>query len=332
MKSIPFLLVPVLAVPVLLSGSADLSVAQIWHALSTGGSEEDAAAFIVFELRLPQLLTALLAGMALAASGLVMQTVFGNPLADPSLLGVNAGAGLGAAVAMLLLGGSFAAGGLALSGYMLTVLAACLGAVAVIVLLIFFSSMFRSNLHLLVAGVMVSFVASSLISILGYYSTAQGLQGYVFWGMGDFGSVVAERLWILFVVVFIGVAWLFLRVKTLNALLLGRNYAANLGVNVRRERTVLLLVSGLLCAVVTALCGPIAFIGLAAPHFARFVHRTANHRTLLPLTLLWGMNTALVATLLTHLPGGVLLPLNAVTPLLGVPVVLYLLLRRQREA
>ncbi len=329
MKYIPFLLLPLLAVAVLLSGSADLSVAQVWNALLNGGADSDAASFIVFELRLPQLATALLAGVALSSSGLVMQTVFGNPLADPSLLGVNAGAGLGAAVAMLLLGGSFAVGGFSFSGYLLTILAACRGAGIDIALLIFFSALFRSNLHLLVAGVMMSFIASSLISILSYYSTAQGVQGYVFWGMGDFGSVVSDRLLLFFVVVCVGVLLLLLRVKTLNALLLGRNYAANLGVNVKRERTVLLLLSGLLCAVVTALCGPVSFIGLAAPHFARFVHRTANHRTLLPLTLLWGMNTALLASLLTHLPGGVLLPLNAVTPLLGVPVVLYLLLRRQ---
>ncbi len=328
MKYFPLLLLPLLIVLCLMSGSADLSVAEIGRVLLCGSDNGSTAAFIVYNIRLPEILTALLAGSALAAAGLVMQTIFGNPLADPSLLGVNAGAGLGAAIAMLLLSGSITAGTLVLSGYLLTIIAACIGATAVIMLLIFFSSLFRSNLHLLVAGVMVSFIASSLISILSYYSTAQGVQSYIYWGMGDFSGATGERLLLLSLIVVIASSLLLLRSKALNALLLGRRYATNLGINVRRERTGLLFVAGLLCAVVTALCGPIAFIGLAAPHFARLFHRTSNHRTLLPFTLLWGADTALLATLLTHIPGETLLPINAITPLLGVPIVLYLLMRR----
>lgn len=328
MKNLPILLLPVLALLSLFWGSADIAATDVWRALTTGGADGSAASFIVLHVRLPQMLTALLAGSALAAAGLVMQTVFANPLADPSLLGVNAGAGLGAAVAMLFLGGSLAAGSLSLSGYVLTVVAACVGAFGVIALLVLFSALFRGNLQLLVAGVMVSFAASSVIAILSYFATAQGLQGYVLWGMGDFSAVTTERLPAFAAAILLCLAFLWLQTKPLNALLLGNDYAANLGIRVRPTRTGLLLATGLLSAVVTALCGPVAFIGLAAPHIARFLHHTADHRRLLPLTFAWGADIALLAVLLTHLPGGIVLPINAITPLLGVPVVFVLLFKR----
>lgn len=330
MKLLPVLLLPLLSLLSLFWGSAALSAADVWHVLTAGGDDGSAAAFIVLQVRLPQMLTALLAGSALAAAGLVMQTVFANPLADPSLLGVNAGAGLGAAVAMLLLGGTTALGALTLSGYVLTVVLACAGAFAAIALLVFFSALFRDNLRLLVAGVMVSFAASSVVSVLSYFSTAQGLQGYVLWGMGDFSALTLGRLPAFAAVVVACLAFLCLQTKPLNALLLGNDYAASLGIRVRPARTVLLLATGLLSAATTAACGPVAFIGLAAPHVARFAHATADHRVLLPLTLAWGADVALVALLLTRLPGGVALPVNAITPLLGVPVVLALLLRPAR--
>lgn len=327
MKLLPLLLLPLLCLLSLLWGSADVTPADVWRALASGGAETDTAAFIVRHLRLPAMLTALTAGCALAASGLVMQTVFANPLADPSLLGVNAGAGLGAAVAMLLFGGGLATGVFSLTGRLFVFIAACVGAGGVIVLLLFFSSLFRSNLRLLVAGVMVSFVASSLITVLGYFASASGLQGYVLWGMGDFSSLDGMPLVVFMLLTVLLLGLLACRVKTLNALLLGADYAVNLGIDVRRARTLLLLLTGVLSAAVTALCGPVSFIGLAAPHVARYVHRTADHRRLFPLTLLWGADIALMAALCIHLPGGVLLPLNAVTPFFGVPIVLALIMR-----
>ncbi len=330
-RFLPVLLLPLLAGLLLFTGSAELPVGEVCRALYTGGAENTPAAYIVMQVRLPLLLAALFSGCALAASGLVMQTVFANPLADPSLLGVNSGAGLGAAVVMLLYGGTFVAGGVSLSGYLLTVIAASAGAAAVIVLLMFLSVLFRDKLQLLVSGVMVNFVASSFIAILGCLSTAQGLQNYVFWGMGDFSGVTADRL-PLYIISIVGCLLLMLGgSKSLNALLLGNDYAANLGIRIRRVRMRLLLLSGLLCAWVTALCGPVSFIGLAAPHVARLVHRTADHSRLMPYTILWGANMALLAVLFTRLPGGVLMPVNAVTPLFGVPVVMWLLLRRRRE-
>lgn len=328
-RLLPLLLLPLLAAAVLLHGSVAVTPADVWNALCCSPRPDDTAAYIVAQSRLPQLWAAVLCGSALGVAGLVMQTVFANPLADPSLLGVNAGAGLGAACALLLTGGSFAAGGFALSGYLLTTATALAGALAVMALLAGCAAILRGRLQLLVAGVMISFAVSSLISVLNSMATAQGVRSFVIWGMGDFTGVTAGRLPAFALTVGAGLALVGTQLKPLNAMLLGDAYARNLGVNVRRSRTWLLLAAGLLCAVVTALCGPVSFIGIAAPHIARLTTRTADHRRLLPATLLWGADLALLATLLTRLPDGRLLPLNAVTPLLGVPVVLYLLLRRK---
>ncbi len=327
MKRLPLLLLPVLCVLTLLWGSVDIPPAAVWHALVDDGAAGEMQRYIVLHLRLPAMATTLLAGSALAAAGLVMQTVFGNPLADPSLLGVNAGAGLGAAVAMLLLGSSATAGAVTLSGHLLTMVAACLGAGAVIALLLFFSARFHDPLRLLVAGVMVSCAAAALITVLSYFASADGLQNYVVWGMGHVTGLSGDTLALLAAVVGGGLTLLLGCTKGLNALLLGADYATNLGFRVRPLRTTLLTLAALLAAVVTALCGPLSFIGLAAPHIARFLHRTADHRRLLPLSLLWGADIALLAALGTHLPHGVTLPLNALTPLFGIPVVLALLLR-----
>ena len=235
MKSLlPFLLLPLLSLTALCLGDVPTPLSEVWHVLTGQASPDNLASFIILQVRLPQMLTALLCGCSLAAAGLVMQTVFSNPLADPSLLGVNAGAGLGAAIAMLLLGGSLTAGAVSLGGYLLTVAASCLGAFAIVLLLMSLSALFRSNLHLLVAGVMISFAASALISIFSFFATSEGLQTYVAWGMGDFGSVTLERL-PLFAALLLGLlALLFLQTKALNALLLGADYARNLGIRPKR--------------------------------------------------------------------------------------------------
>ncbi len=325
---LPLLLLLLLAAVNLMWGSVPTTPADVAQAFA--GDEGGAAAYIVRHVRLPQLFTAALSGGALAAAGLVMQTVFANPMADPSLLGVNAGAGLGAAVAMLLLGGSWATGHLVLSGFWLTVMASAAGALAVIVLLAAFSALLHGTLQLLVAGVMISFGVSAIISILSFYSTAEGVQSFVVWGMGDFSGVTTERLPAFGLTVTTLLLLLSSQTKPLNALLLGADYARNLGISVRRSRTLSLMLAALLCATVTAMCGPVSFIGLAAPHVARLIHRTADHRRLLPLTVVWGADIALLAAALTHWPGnrGVL-PLGAITPLVGVPVVLMLLCRRR---
>lgn len=329
LRLLPYVLLPVLFAVHLLTGSVEVGIDGVVAAFS--GSADEATRFIVMESRLPVAITALLSGAALGVAGLLMQTVFANPLADPSLLGINAGAGLGAAVALLLLGGAASAGGMSLSGYALTVLLSGAGALAAIALLTAASSLMRGSLHLLIVGVMFSFLASALISILNFFATRQGVQGFMLWGMGDFSGVSLSRIPSFAVIVaLLSVSALALS-KPLNALLLGDDYARNLGFRTRRVRTAALAVAGLLCAIVTALCGPVGFIGLAAPHAARLYVRSSDHRRLFPATMAWGAVLALAASVLSRLPlwGGSQLPLAAITPLIGVPVVMALLLRRR---
>ena len=327
---LPLLLLPLLALTNLLWGSVELPCSQVFGALMGNTPDNDLATFIVWQSRFPQMGTAILSGCALAISGLVMQTVFANPLADPSILGVSSGAGLGAAIAMLLLGGSWATSSFVLTGYILTVASAFAGAMAVIFLLLACSTLLRNNLLLLVTGVMISFATSSIVSLLSFFSTAEGVHSYVIWGLGDFSGVTLQRLPAFATIILPALLAVVLMSKPLNALLLGRDYASNLGFNVTRVRTTLLFLTGLLTATVTALCGPISFLGLAIPHVARLTLRTSNHRLLLPMTLAWGANVALLCNLLVHLPGDRgLLPLNAITSLLGVPVVLYILFRHR---
>lgn len=325
---ISLLLLPVLCLLSLLVGSVHISPAEVWAALM--GSSDETVRYIVTESRLPQMCTALLAGAALGVSGLVMQTLFSNPLADPSLLGVNSGASLGAAIALLAFGGSFALGGAALSGVLFTVGAAFVGACAVIALIALCSRWLTSNLSLLVAGVMLSFIISSVISLLSFYATSEGVRSFVVWGLGDFSGVSSSRLWLMSILVIVPVWGVRLCATSMNALLLGADYATNLGVNVKRVRTLLLILTGLLTAVVTALCGPISFIGLAVPHVSRMLLRTADHRKLLPAVLVMGADVALLSLILSHLSGETgTLPIAAITPLLGAPVVLYILVKRR---
>lgn len=322
------LLLPVLCLLSLLVGSVHISPAEVWAALM--GSSDETVRYIVTESRLPQMCTALLAGAALGVSGLVMQTLFSNPLADPSLLGVNSGASLGAAIALLAFGGSFALGGATLSGVLFTVGAAFVGACAVIALIALCSRWLTSNLSLLVAGVMLSFIISSVISLLSFYATSEGVRSFVVWGLGDFSGVSSSRLWLMSILVIVPVWGVRLCATSMNALLLGADYATNLGVNVKHVRTLLLILTGLLTAVVTALCGPISFIGLAVPHVSRMLLRTADHRKLLPAVFVMGADVALLSLILSHLPGEAgTLPIAAITPLLGAPVVLYILVKRR---
>lgn len=325
---ISLLLLPVLCLLSLLVGSVHISPAEVWAALM--GNSDETVRYIVTESRLPQMCTALLAGAALGVSGLVMQTLFSNPLADPSLLGVNSGASLGAAIALLAFGGSFALGGAALLGVLFTVGAAFVGACAVIALIALCSRWLTSNLSLLVAGVMLSFIISSVISLLSFYATSEGVRSFVVWGLGDFSGVSSSRLWLMSILVIVPVCGVRLCATSMNALLLGADYATNLGVNVKRVRTLLLILTGLLTAVVTALCGPISFIGLAVPHVSRMFLRTADHRKLLPAVFVMGADVALLSLILSHLPGEAgTLPIAAITPLLGAPVVLYILVKRR---
>ncbi len=312
-------------------GSVSIPPAAVWHILCGGEPEKASWAYIIFENRLPQACTALLCGSALATAGLLLQTAFRNPLAGPSILGIDSGANLGVAVSMLWLGGTLTAGSFSLSGFLLVIAAALAGALGIMALLIFFSTLLRNSILLLITGIMMSYVTSSTISLLNYNATAEGVHSYVVWGFGSFANVSLERLPAFALTIGAGLALALTLIKPLNALLLGDRYARNLGVPLGRTRNLLLLTTGLLTAVSTAFCGPVSFIGLAVPHLARLLLGTDNHRSLLPATLLTGASLTLLCNLLSTLPGeSGLIPINVITPVLGAPVIIYVILQQRR--
>jgi iron complex transport system permease protein len=273
----------------------------------------------------------MLCGSSLAASGLMLQTVFRNPLAGPSILGITNGASLGVAIVMLVTGGMLVTplspiGELA--GASAVILSAFIGAVAVIALLIAVSTMVRSNLMLLIVGIMVSYLVSSIVSLVYTIASADNIHSYVMWGMGSFNNVTLQQLPWFSAVTLIGLLMAILLIKPLNAIMLGDDYATNLGINVPRIRRHLLLVTGMLTAVATAYCGPVAFIGLAVPHIARLITRTADHLVLLPATIALGATIALLCNIVSVLPEHSVIPLNAVTPLFGAPVIIYIIFKR----
>ena len=305
----------------LMRGSVQIPLRDVARILAGTFDGREAWRHIVLESRLPQTLTALLAGAALAVSGLMLQTLFKNPLAGPSILGISDGANLGVAVAMIWLGAA---------SYLSTILAALIGAGVVLLLILWFSRRVRGSVMLLIIGLMLGYLASSVISILNYHASADKVHQYVMWGMGDFSGVSIAKLPWLAGFVLAGLGASLLLVKPLNALLLGDAYAANLGVNVRRTRFLVLACTGVLTAVVTAFCGPISFIGLIVPHIARMMTGTDNHRHLLPITLLCGACIATLCSILTVWPGSnSLLPLSAITPIIGAPVIIYVIVNRR---
>ena len=319
------LIIPVLFLLSLVHGSAEIPLSGIVNILSGKGAADPSWSFIVLETRLPRAITALLAGGALAVSGLLLQTAFRNPLAAPDIFGITSGASL--AVALLTLAPGMVLTGMV--GYLSSVAAAFIGAVAVTALIWLCSKMVRSSVVLIIIGILVGYLCSSVITLLNFTATEEGLRSFVFWGMGDFGNVSMEALSVFGGLTVCGTLATLLLVKPLNALLLGLRYAESMGINVRRTRNVLMLLTGLLTAVVTAFCGPIAFIALAVPHMARLWLRTADHHWLIPATICIGGVVALLCNVLTTLPdNGAVLPLNAITPLIGAPMIIYVILRK----
>ena len=311
-------------------GSVSIPCDDVLAVVLGNGEVKESWRYIILESRLPQAITALLAGASLAVSGLLLQTAFRNPLAGPDVFGISSGAGLAVALVMLALGGNLSLGDYSMGGFVAVLVSAFAGAMVVMGIIIFFSSVGRNHIVLLIIGIMVGYLANSVISLLNFFATAEGVKSYMVWGMGSFGNVSMSEVSWLMAFALVGLLLAVLLVKPLNALLLGERYAANLGFNIRRLRLSLLFVTGLLTAVVTAFCGPIAFIGLATPHIARLLLATANHRQLLPVTLLLGAVIALLCNLLCVLPSEKgILPLNAITPLFGAPIIIYVLLKRR---
>lgn len=323
--------IPILFISNILIGSIRIPYTEALTILFGGPATKESWRYIIMDTRLPQAITATLCGGSLSVCGLMLQTAFKNPLAGPSIFGISGGAGVGVALVMLYWGGELSAVGYEATGFAAVLLGAFAGAMTVTVIIFMFSSMVRNAVMLLIIGVMIGFMSSSVISLLNFFATEEGVKSYAIWGMGNFSSVTMRHIPFFSTSIILGLIASILLIKPLNALLLGEMYAENLGVNTIRVRNELLLVTGFLTAVSTAYCGPVAFIGLAVPHIARMLLSTENHRLLLPATILTGASVALCCNLLCYLPreNGVI-PLNAITPLIGAPVVIYVIVKRMR--
>lgn len=318
----------------LLLGTVKIPIDAVLSILMGDGSQSEIWSNIIWSSRVPQALTATVAGAGLAVSGLQMQTVFRNPLAGPSVLGISNGASLGVAMVVLMSG---SLGGVALSrlGYLgdaAMSVAAIIGSLAVMALILYVSQKVKGDVTLLIIGVMIGYLATAVIGVLKFFSAEEDVKAYVVWGLGSFARVSGDQM-MLFVLLMVGLLPLsMLLSKTMNLLLLGDYYASNLGLNLKRARLLVISCSGILVAIVTAYCGPIMFIGLAVPHLCRALFQTSDHRVLMPATMLTGACLALICNLVARMPGfeGAL-PVNSVTALIGAPIIASVLFRRHQS-
>lgn len=318
----------------LVLGSVSIPLRAVWNILWGTGNESVIWQNIIWKSRVPQALTALAAGAGLSVSGLQMQTVFRNPLAGPSVLGISSGASMGVAFVVLLSG---SLGGVALSklgfmGEIALTIAAIAGSLSIMALIVFVSQKVRGNVTLLIIGVMIGYIANAVIGVLKFFSVEEDIRAYVIWGLGSFARVSGDQMTLFICIMVVLLPLSFLLVKILNLLLLGDAYARNLGLNIKRARLLVITCSGVLVAIVTAYCGPIIFLGLAVPHLCRGMFRTSDHRILMPASLLAGASLALVCNLIARMPGfeGAL-PVNSVTALVGAPVVMSVLFNKRRN-
>lgn len=318
----------------LVLGTIAIPLRSIWNILWNIGDESVIWQNIVWKSRFPQTITALFAGSGLAISGLQMQTVFRNPLAGPSELGISSGASLGVAL-MILLSGSI--GGMALSrigffGEIAISVAAIFGAFVVMTIIIAISQRVRGNVILLIIGVMIGYIASAIIGVLKFFSNDEDVRAYVIWGLGSFSKVSGNQVYTFVIIMAILIPLSFLLIKTLNLMLLGEGYARNLGLNIKRARLYTIICSCILTAIITAYCGPIVFLGLAVPHLCRTIFRTSDHRILMPAVTLTGASLALLCNLIARMPGfeGAL-PINSVTALIGAPIVISVLFGKRKN-
>lgn len=314
----------------LIVGSVRIPLADVCDILFDKFEGKESWMYIVMENRLPQALTAMLCGASLAVCGLMLQTAFRNPLAGPDVFGISSGAGLGVAIVMLFLGGSVSTTLFTISGFLAILTSAFIGAIVVTMIILFLSTMVRNSVLLLIVGLMVGYVSSSAVALLNFFASEEGVKSYMVWGMGNFGGVSMDHMLLFALLCLVGIIASIFLIKPLNIMLLGTQYAESLGINIRQIRNLLLVTVGLLTAVTTAFCGPISFIGLAIPHISRLLFRTDNHQILLPGTVLTGAVIALFCNLVCYLPGELgIIPLNAVTPLIGAPVIIYVIIKRR---
>lgn len=312
-------------------GSVYIPLKQIVLALFNGEVEKEAWRTIVLNYRFPKAITAIMVGAGLAISGLLMQTLFRNPLAGPFVLGISSGASLG--VAILILGASFF--GASISSYAYTnfglAIAASFGAFLVLSAVMLAALKVRNTMSILIIGLMFGSITTAVISVLAYFSSASDLQQYMFWSFGSLGNLSWKEISVLLIVFLIGIILVATIVKPLNSLLLGENYAMSMGVNVKQTRNITLIATSLLTGVITAFSGPIAFIGLAVPHLTKLLFNTSNHKTLLPAVAISGAIIMLICDSIAQLPNSEFtLPINAITSLFGAPIIIWLLVRKRK--
>jgi len=311
-------------------GSVAIPVVEIWNMIWGAEPATNSWHTIIWELRIPKMITAAMAGSGLAVSGLLMQTLFRNPLAGPFVLGISTGASLGVALLILaaeVLGiiwiGSW--------GAWSTVLAAISGSALVMLLMVSASFFIDDSMTLLIIGLMLGSLSGAIVSILQYFSQAQEIQSYLLWTFGNLGGVYGTKLWIMVSVTMLGLLCTLVLIKPLNGLLLGEAYATSLGVSVKRLRLSILGVTALLAGAITAFCGPLAFVGIAVPHLCRVLFKASNHQVLFPACVLMGAVVMLMCDTVAQIPGSAqTLPINAITSLIGAPVVILILLRNRK--
>ncbi len=312
-------------------GSVSIPFKDVFSSLIGNNAEQETWKHIVQNYRLPKAITAVIVGSGLGISGLLMQTLFRNPLAGPFVLGISSGASLGVALVILgsgLFGGIFAS--LFISKWGI-VLAASLGSFLVLLSVLMVSLKVRDTMAILIIGLMFASITAAIVSVLSYFGSAQQLQQYIFWGFGSLGNLSWNEIFTLFLIYAIGIIISIISIKPLNTLLLGENYAKSLGLNIKKSRLIIIIATSLLAGTITAFAGPIAFIGLAIPHLTRQVFNTSNHKILLPAVFLFGAIIMLICDSIAQLPNSdYTLPINAITSLVGAPVVIWLLVRKRK--
>ena len=311
-------------------GSVSIPLKSIFNSL-LGTADNESWQYIIQNYRLPKAFTAILVGSGLGISGLLMQTLFRNPLAGPFVLGITSGASLG--VALIIMGASIFGGFFAtiLISKWSIVIAASLGSFLVLLTVLIVSAKIRDTMAILIIGLMFGSITAAIVSVLSYFSSAEQLQQYIFWGFGSLGNLSWYELFIFFLIYCIGIILSIVSIKGLNTLLLGENYAKSLGLNIKQSRLIIIIATSLLAGTITAFAGPIAFIGLAIPHMTRQIFSTSNHKILLPAVFLFGAIVMLICDSIAQLPtSDYTLPINAITSLIGAPVVIWLLVRKRK--
>lgn len=313
-------------------GSANISFRDFWNFV-VGTASNESINQIILSIRLPRVVTALIAGAGISLCGLLMQTLFRNPLADTSILGISGGSGLGVGVFIMISAMSpsiFTA--YSIEPYFGMIISSILGAVLILLLISMVMMWLNDIVSVLLIGVMLGFFTGSIISILQYFSNPETVKSFLMWTFGNLNNTTWEQLYYILPICILGIICVSFMPKSLNLLLLGEGYAQGLGLNIKKTRIIIISLTALIVGTLTAFIGPIVFVGIAVPHFARMLFKTSNHQILIPATILCGMIILLLCDIITHLPaGGTTLPINAVTSIIGAPVVISILLKRRRQ-